>query len=317
MVDVRTNLAGLPLATPLMNASGCRCTTLDELLQFVWTPGMGAAVTKSMTLLAREGNAKPRYGETVHGTINANGLCNLGLDMYMHHYEKTLSVFSEALPTFFSLSAMDVRAFEHMLTKLAKTQQDVPPLFEVNVSCPNLVGGGNGALDLVHLSRVLGLLHHYPQFRFGLKLPPLFSMALTRRAADIINLYAHVVKFVTCSNSLPKGLLIGPETDKPMLAPNGGFGGVGGVYMKPVTLAEVHRFRQCLDKGIQIVGCGGVVCGRDVYDLLVAGADVVQVGSTLMHEGPTCFTRLELELRGIMQAKNILRLAQIPKLTAP
>ncbi len=319
MVDSSTTLAGVALHTPLMNASGCLCTTEKELVTLAMSTGLGAVVTKSMTLEPRDGNAKPRYGETRHGTINANGLCNLGFQAYAALYAQKLRQLP--LPTFFSMSAMNVRDFERMLAALAQAPRlHQPRLIEVNVSCPNLPGGGNGAINLSHLSKVLLILSRYGQSmrsRFGLKLPPLFSMPLTQQVTWIIHQYKDAIRFVTCSNSIPKGFLIDPNTDKPFLKPNDGFGGVGGRYMKPITLAEVRRFRHCLDDAIDVVGCGGVTTGRDVYDLLLAGACAVQVGSALTCEGPTCFQHLNWELKTILSEKNFKSVSAVPKLTYP
>ena len=85
--------------------------------------------------------------------------------------------------------------------------------------------------------------------------------------------------------------------------------------MKPVALAEVRRFRHCLTKKIDVVGCGGVQCGRDVYDMLLVGASVVQVGSTLMREGPTCFARLHAELVALMRHKHVAAIGEVPVLS--
>ena len=313
-ISLHTRLGGVILANPLMNAAGCRCTTKNDL-RILQQQDLGAIVTKTMTLTPCDGNVKPRYGETADGTINANGLCNAGFDAYCTWYRN----FGAPAHLFFSISAMHLQPFELMLRTLSTMPTNQQPrLVEVNVSCPNLPGHGNGMLNLPHLSDVLALLHFIGQrmenTRFGLKLPPLFFLSLTKQVSDIISQYTHVVSFVTCSNSLPKGFLIDPNTDQPFLNPNDGFGGVGGTYMKPVALAEVRRFRHCLPKQVQVVGCGGVKTGRDVYDLLLAGADIVQVGSTLMKDGPSCFARLQRELTDILRSKGYHNVDKVPRL---
>ncbi len=71
--------------------------------------------------------------------------------------------------------------------------------------------------------------------------------------------------------------MIDPETDTVLIKPKGGFGGVGGAYAKPIALANVRAFAQRLNPQIQIIGTGGITNGRDAYDLILAGASLVQV----------------------------------------
>jgi dihydroorotate dehydrogenase (fumarate) len=95
----------------------------------------------------------------------------------------------------------------------------------------------------------------------------------------------------------------------------GGLGGVGGGQtMKSVCLANVYQFRKYLNHTIDIVGCGGIESGRDVYDYLLVGAKCVQIGTQLGTEGPAIFKRLKDELIEIMQNKNNLTLSDIDKL---
>jgi dihydroorotate dehydrogenase (fumarate) len=80
--------------------------------------------------------------------------------------------------------------------------------------------------------------------------------------------------------------------------------------MKPVTLANVRKFRKLLGDNISIIGTGGIKTGIDVFELLLAGANAVQVGTTYMKEGSSCFERIEKELSIILKLKNYTSLDQ-------
>ena len=89
-----------------------------------------------------------------------------------------------------------------------------------------------------------------------------------------------------------------------MIRPKNGFGGIGGEYIKPTALANVHAFYQRLNPEIQIVGTGGVLTGRDAFEHILCGASMVQVGTTLHKEGVGAFDRITTELKAIMEEKG-------------
>ena len=89
-----------------------------------------------------------------------------------------------------------------------------------------------------------------------------------------------------------------------MIRPKNGFGGIGGEYIKPTALANVHAFYQRLNPEIQIVGTGGVLTGRDAFEHILCGASMVQVGTTLHKEGVGAFDRITAELKAIMEEKG-------------
>ncbi len=117
--------------------------------------------------------------------------------------------------------------------------------------------------------------------------------------------------YVNAINSVGNGLVIDPETDTVMIKPKDGFGGLGGKQIKATALANVRALRQRLHPQIKIIATGGVTNGRDVYDHLLCGADLVSVGSQLGIEGPTVFARLEKELEEIFADKGITDLRQV------
>ncbi len=178
-------------------------------------------------------------------------------------------------------------------------------LVEINTSCPNLCGKGLIGYDPTDLDRYLHKLSYFFNyhmkipFKIGLKLPPYFDITHFEATAKVIN-YHNFVSFVTCINSPGLGLIIDPDTNESGIIPNHGLGGIGGKYVKPFALSNVKTFRRLLREDIDIIGCGGVTCGRDVYEHLLCGAKAVQVGTQLMKEGPQVFERLTRELKDIL-----------------
>ena len=119
--------------------------------------------------------------------------------------------------------------------------------------------------------------------------------------ADVLRQFP--IAYVNSVNSIGNGLFIDVDTETVGIKPKHGFGGVGGLYIKPTALANVRRFYELLP-GVDIVGCGGVQNGADAFEHILCGASVVQVATMLWEEGPACFTRIETELKEIMQAKG-------------
>ena len=94
------------------------------------------------------------------------------------------------------------------------------------------------------------------------------------------------------------------EDESVVIKPKDGFGGIGGDFIKPTALANVHAFYKRLNPSIQIIGTGGIRTGKDAFDHILCGASMVQVGTALQKEGPAIFERLTKELHDIMAEKG-------------
>ncbi len=124
--------------------------------------------------------------------------------------------------------------------------------------------------------------------------------------AKILNKYP--LTYVNSVNSVGNGLYIDLDKEQVVIKPKGGFGGLGGEYIKPTALANVRAFRERLNPSIKIIGTGGVINGKDVFEHILCGADLVQVGTTLHKEGVSVFDRLSKELQEVMKEKGYLSL---------
>jgi dihydroorotate dehydrogenase (fumarate) len=300
--SLHTTVAGLHLPTPLFNASGVWCTTSKELETVLNSPYTGAVITKSCTFHPRDGNPRPRYASFHHTvSINSMGLPNHGLEYYVD----TSRYLTPHKPYFVSLSGLTKNENMHMLSVL---QHDGITCnisgVELNLSCPNVIGKPQIGYDFNGMEEILqSTFELFDRYPLGVKLPPYFDPVHFDMAADILKHYPKL-KWVTCINSIGNGLVVDPITETTVITPKGGLGGIGGSYVKPTALANVRSFRQRLPYSVDIVGCGGVTRGLDVFEHILCGANAVQVGTFIMEVGIDGFRSITDELLQIMKIKR-------------
>ena len=296
MPSLRTQIAGFSFDNCLMNAAGVACMTVEEL-ETVRQSAAGSFVTKTATLEARAGNPEPRYRDVPLGSINSMGLPNQGIDYYLDY----LLSLQESQPeqTFFlSLVGMSPDETHTLLKKVQNS--GFKGITELNLSCPNVPGKPQIAYDFEATERILGEAFGYFDKPLGIKLPPYFDIVHFDQAAEVFN--RHPLKLVNCVNSIGNGMYI--EDESVVIRPKNGFGGIGGEYIKPTALANVHAFYQRLNPSIQIIGTGGVYTGRDAFEHIVCGASMVQIGTALHQQGVEIFERVSLGLKAIMVQKG-------------
>jgi dihydroorotate dehydrogenase (fumarate) len=295
VIDLSTNLAGFSLSNCIYNASGAKCMTETDLLDLIKSDS-GALVTKSCTISPREGNPEPRYVDLDYGSINSMGLPNGGVDFYTNF----IDTHQPNKAVFLSVAGLSLE--ENV--KILKRVQFNPNItaVELNLSCPNIPGKPQTAYDFERTKEVLEEVFSFYDKPLGVKLPPYFDLIHFEQMANILNQFP--LQFVTCINSIGNGLFIDTDAEAVVIKPKEGFGGIGGDYIKPTALANVRMFYKLLRKDIDIVGCGGIKSGLDVFEHILCGATAVQIGSQLMKEGMPTFTRITTELSEIMQKKG-------------
>lgn len=281
-----TTVAGIKFETCIYNASGAHCTSFMELRN-LYDSKSCAILTKSCTLHERQGNQEPRYWHNNSLSINSTGLANNGYGFYKYlcgYFDK---------PYIISVAGLTLDDNIKIITELNNSEAK-PNAIELNLSCPNLAG--QVAYDFESMNDYLNKIYDVNEIPLGIKLSPYFDRHHFGLAADVIKQYP--VTFVTCINSLGNGLII--EDEKTVIAPNQGFGGIGGTVILPFALSNVKKFRELLPERIDIVGCGGVTSGEEVFKHILCGASAVQVGTQLVKEGVDVFQRLNDELTDIM-----------------
>ena len=255
-----------------------------------------AVVTKSMTLEPRQGNDRPKYFENSFGSINSNGLENLGYKEYCELIPK-LKKFGK--PIIASCVGFNVQEFETIIKALDSAGADV---IEANLSCPNIVGKPQVAYDFEASEKYLHAIRNSTQKPLWIKLPPYFEEVHRSEMAKI--LLHNNVDGITLINSVGNSLIVDVEKEQTVMKPKTGLGGLGGKYVKPIALANVWSFHNELKDKIPIVGVGGVYSGSDAFEFFLCGASLIQIASAFKNEGIGIFERIEKEFLQLMQKKK-------------
>lgn len=291
-----TKIAGISLNSCIMNASGCHCMTESELNELNESKS-GAIVSKSSTMEFRIGNIEPRLYYDINGSINSMGLPNLGYKFYMDYNVKQIDKLNK--PFIQSIHPFSLEDFNIMKNDLDTIK--ITRLVELNISCPNIQNGEisfnnyEKYMDNINQSRLQNII-------IGLKLQPFLEVNYFNTISSL--LFKYDIKFITCVNSLPNGLIIDPLSETTKISNKNGLGGIGGGYLKPIGLANVFNFSRLLNDKVDIIGCGGISTGNDVFEYILCGARAVQVGTNLIKLGTNCFEKLEDELLNIMKIKK-------------
>jgi dihydroorotate dehydrogenase (NAD+) catalytic subunit len=279
------SFCGIELAHPIINASGtfdaiaARRAFGDELLDRF---PFAAFVSKTVTLEPRQGNPPPRLWELPGGMMNSIGLPNKGLAGYLDRDLPELA----RLPVPLIVNVMGFsRAEVGELVRVFAERDEVAAL-ELNVSCPNVETGMIMGADPRETAALLDHVRPLTAKPLIVKLTPNASdPAAVARAAESAGADA-----VSLINTL-RGMALDPRTGEPWLG--GITGGVSGPAVRAVAMAQVHAVSSAVEIGV--VGMGGVSTGADARDLILAGADLVAVGTESFRD-PAAGSRVAREL---------------------
>lgn len=300
-IDISTKIADINLLSCLMNASGCHCTTESEL-DDLKNSELGAVVSKSSTIEKRQGNLSPRFHIDQYGSINSMGIPNNGYDFYLNYGMKCNKPFIQSIYPF------NVSELKKMLEDINNEVKSGKLMYmvEINLSCPNLKNINIALYDTHSLKDYLDEIDRTDTSNLilGLKMPPFYDLLDYARTSMALLSYKDKIKFITCSNSIVNGLLIDYNKEETIIYPKNGMGGIGGIYCKPVSLSNVYNFYKHLKGQIQIIGCGGISSGQDVFEYILCGATAVQIGTHLLREGLNSIKTIENELINIMSKKG-------------
>ena len=300
---MKTKIGKLELESPIFNASGPRCISETQLLALDKSES-SVVLSKSCTVESRTGNEGVRYWENDTLSINSMGLPNLGYQFYAQMSSKLEK------PYFISVAGLTLENNVTILKHLSELEKKVG--IELNLSCPNIVGKGQLAYNFdcleEYLKEIFQQVNVGKFLAFGIKLPPYFELS------DYVQVYTKISKFpinfITCINSIGNGLVVDFEREKPVIEPKNGIGGLGGSIVKPVGLSNVYNFKK-LFPNIDIIGCGGIETGKDVFEYLLCGASAVQIGTQFHREDVCCFKRIKEEFLEIMKSKNYNSIKEI------
>ena len=276
MVNTAVTLCGIRLDNPIIPASGTFGYGY-EFAQLYDINMLGTFSFKGTTRQPRFGNPTPRIAEYDGGLLNAVGLQNPGADAVIaEELPRLRQVFHK--PVMANVSGFSVAEYAETCALLAAQEQ--VGWLEVNISCPNVHGGGAAfGADPKAAAEVTRAVRAVTDKPLILKLSPTAAdIAAVARACQDAG-----ADGVSLINTLP-GMRIDLKRRAPLLA--NGTGGMSGPAMLPLAVRMVYQVYQAVE--IPIVGMGGVSRAEDVLELMLAGATAVGVGAANLVEPYAC-----------------------------
>ncbi|MBR2718903.1 MAG: dihydroorotate dehydrogenase [Clostridia bacterium] len=300
MKDLSVELSGVKLDNPIIPASGTYGFG-QEFLPYYDINILGSLSFKGTTSEARFGNPTPRIAECPNGMLNSVGLQNPGVEhVIAHELPQLRKTFRK--PIMANISGFSVDEYVHCVELL--TKEDQVELLEVNISCPNVHGGGmafgTSPEAAAEITRAVKKVAAKPVY---IKLSP--------NVTDIVSIAK------ACEDAGADGLslintMLGMRIDlkrrKPVLA--NVMGGYSGPGIFPVALRMVYQVTGAVK--IPVIGMGGISTARDVIEMMMAGAKAVQVGAANLVDPYACKTiieqlPIEMEKLGIEKLSDIQR----------
>ena len=299
MVSLKTNLCGIELDNPLIPASGTFGFGY-EFAEIYDINILGSFSFKGTTKEPRFGNPTPRIAECKKGLINSVGLQNPGVHKVLEcELPKLKSCFFK--PVMANVSGFSVEEYVYTVKMLDSEPQI--GWFEVNVSCPNVHGGGmsfgtspEAAAEVVRACKAVT------------KKP--IIVKLSPNVTDIVSIAKACEEAgadgISLINTL-LGMRIDLKTKKPVIANK--MGGFSGPAIKPVAVRMVYQVYEAVN--IPIVGGGGVESAEDVIEMMLAGASAVEVGAANLVDPLACPKIIAdlpraMEKYGIKDLKDII-----------
>ena len=296
--DLSVTLGALRLKNPVIPASGTFGFGL-ELAGDMDLNVLGGISLKGTTREARFGNPTPRIADCTGGMINSVGLQNPGIHALVREKVPALrQVYGGAVIA--NISGFSVEEYRECCAKADESEGI--DLIEVNVSCPNVHGGGlafgTSARAAAEVTAAVKSVCHKPVF---IKLSP--------NVTDIVEIAR------ACEDAGADGLtlvntFLGMRIDlarrKPVLANT--MGGFSGPAIFPIALRMVYQVAHACH--IPVMGCGGVASARDVIEMMMAGASAVQVGAQNLRDPFAC-PEIIAQLPSVMEQLHIDSLKDI------
>ena len=298
MVDLKTTLCGIELDNPVIPASGTFGFG-QEFHEFYDINMLGSFSFKGTTREPRFGNPTPRIAECPSGMLNAVGLQNPGVDhVIAHELPELRKIFHK--PVMANISGFSVDEYVEVCEKLDK--EDGIGWLEVNISCPNVHGGGMSfGTDPKAAAEVTKAVRAVTTKPIIIKLTPNVTDIVTMAKA-CEDAGANGVSLI---NTL-LGMRINLRTRKPLIANT--TGGYSGPAVFPVAVRMVYQVSKAVK--IPVVGMGGVSTAQDVIEMMLAGATAVEVGAANLVDPFACKKIIE-DLPKVMAEYRIESLSEI------
>ena len=269
-MNTEVTIAGITLKNPVMTASGTFGSGM-EYSEFVDLSMLGAVVTKGVAAIPWEGNPTPRIAETKSGMLNAVGLQNPGVDVLLQRDLPFLQRFDTRI-----IVNVCGKTVEDYIAVVERLSDSVVDMLEINISCPNVKEGGiafgQNPKSVEHITAEMKKHSRQPVI---IKLSPnVTDITETAKAAE-----AGGADAISLINTLT-GMKI--DINKKSFALANKTGGLSGPAIRPVAVRMVYQAAHAVT--VPIIGMGGITCGEDALEFLMAGATAVAVGTANFHD---------------------------------
>ena len=269
-MNTSVEIAGVKFKNPVMTGSGTFGSGI-EYSEFVDLNRLGAVVTKGVANVPWEGNPVPRVAEVYGGMLNAIGLQNPGIDLFIKRDLEFLKGFDTRVIV--NVCGKTVEDYVDVVEKLSDKAVD---MLEINVSCPNVKEGaiafGQNADALFNITKEIKAHARQPVI---MKLSPnVTSISEMAKAAEAAGADA-----ISLINTIT-GMKIDIYKRKFALANK--TGGLSGPAIKPVAVRMVYEASHAVK--IPVIGMGGIANGEDAIEFIMAGATAVAVGAMNFHD---------------------------------
>ena len=270
MADLSVKVAGVSFDNPLIAASG----TFGfgrEYAEFYPLNTLGGISCKGITLKKRDGNPPPRIAETPSGILNAVGLQNPGVDVFIRDDLPWLK--QQGTVVIANTAGNTVEEYCQMAEKLSDTDVD---MIELNISCPNVKSGGvQFGTSCEAVEDITSQVRRFCKKPLIIKLSPnVTDIASIAKAAEAAGADA-----ISMINTLT-GMRIDIHTRRPIIRNN--TGGLSGAAVFPVAVRMVWQVANAVK--IPIIGMGGITTWEDAVEMLMAGATALQIGTVLFSD---------------------------------
>ena len=289
-MNMSVELAGVTLKNPVMTASGTFGSG-EEYSEFVDLGRLGAVVTKGVANVPWPGNPTPRIAETYGGMINAIGLQNPGIDVFVKRDIPFLKKYDTKIIV--NVCGKTTEDYVEVVERLADEPVD---MLEINISCPNVKEGG---------------------IAFGQN--PSAAEAITKAVKEkakqpvIMKLSPNVTDIAEMARAVEAGgadvvslinTLTGMKIDiaRRTFAVANKTGGMSGPAIKPVAVRMVYQVAQAVK--IPIIGMGGIMCAEDALEFILAGASAVSIGTANFHD-PCTTVKVVEGIRAYMEKYGV------------
>jgi len=298
VTDLSTSVGSVRLKAPVMTASGT-VGHGTEFARYLRPAELGAVVVKSMKTTPWEGNSAPRVHPTPAGMINSVGLQGPGVHHWLEHELPDLEATGATIVA--SIWGSTVEEYSKAAEALKEAPSAVVAL-EVNVSCPNLedrsrmfAHSAGATCEAIEATAGCGR----PRWaKLSPNAPDIAEIAAAARSGG--------AEAVVLTNTL-LAMVIDPETRRPVLGAKRG--GLSGAAVRPVAVRAVYDVYEAVP-GLPIIGVGGVTCGIDVVEYLLAGAGAVQVGTATFAD-PRAPRRIQREFEQWCDRNDVRRLSDL------